>query len=84
MTQLHTIEGTWEWLIENHSDKLAGHRVKVTILPEEKTQKLDQTLADLLDEAEALEGQEPNLSGTNNDVFSDELTRKYRNQGFEL
>jgi hypothetical protein len=84
MTHLQTVEGTWEWLIENHSDALAGHRVKVIILPEEKTQRLDQALAGLLDEAETLEVQASDLSGTNNDFLNEELTRKYRNQGFEL
>ncbi len=84
MAHLQTIEGTWEWFIENHSDKLAGHRVKVIILPEEKTQRFDQTLAGLLAEAETLEGQAATLSGTNNDFLNEELTRKYRNQEFEL
>jgi hypothetical protein len=83
MTQIHTIEGTWEELIKNHSAELAGHRVKVTILPEGEPQRLDIALADLLKEVDAFEGQPPTLSGKN-ELFDEELTHKYRNQGFKL
>ncbi len=84
MTQIQIIEGTWEELIKNHSAELAGHGVKVMILLEGKTSRLDQALAGLLDEADTFEVQAPDLSGRNNDLLEDELMRKYRNQGFEL
>lgn len=84
MDQLQSIEGTWEDLIKNHSEELAGHRVKVTILPEKSLEPLDTALADLLAEADALEIQSPDLSGLNENAFGDELIRKYRKQGFDL
>lgn len=77
MTQLQSIEGTWEDLIKNHSEEFAGHRVKITILPEENPRNLAQALAGLLEEVENSEFEAPDIPANNDKLFSDEMERKY-------
>lgn len=49
-------EGTWEEIVL-HAQELSGRRIRVTVLNDETTLTLDQTLSDLLQAAETLEPQ---------------------------
>lgn len=81
-------EGTWEEMA-THAKELSGRRVRITVLNDEDTPTLDQTLSDLLRAAETLEPQEQqsmpfNLSEDTGKAFTDIVVEKYNKQGFNL
>lgn len=81
-------EGTWEE-IALHAKELSGRRVRITVLNDESTPTLDQTLSDLLQAAETLEPQRQqstpfNLSEDSGKAFTDIVVEKYKKQGFDL
>jgi len=81
-------EGTWEE-IAIHADQLSGRRIRVTVLNDEGTLTLDQTLLDLLQAAEVLESQRQqeapfNPTEDTGKAFTDIVLEKYKKQGFNL
>lgn len=84
MTPSQSIEGIWEDLIKDYSEELTGQRVKITLLAEEKSQRLHKVLADILEEADALDVQKPDLPDKKQDGYGNIILEKYRKQGLNL
>lgn len=78
---LQVLTGAWEE-IRAHDAELAGHRVKLIILPEENPMMLDQVLADLLEEAENLTLTQSHLPLEDlESACSESIAEKFRKQG---
>lgn len=81
-------EGKWEE-IATHAKELSGRRVRITVLNDESSPTLDQTLSELLQAAETLEPQEQqsmpfNPAEDTGKAFTDIVVEKYKKQGFNL
>ncbi len=81
-----SFEGTWEEVAE-HAVELAGRRVRLTVLdaPSEATPALEQSLARVLAEAEALsEEDDPHEGLPTESDWGRSVVEKFRKQGFRL
>lgn len=81
-------EGTWEEMAI-HAEELSGRRVRITVLNDQETPTLDQTLSELLEAAETLELEEQqlmplDLSKNIGKAFTDLVVEKYKKQEFNL
>lgn len=81
-------EGTWEE-IYSYAEELSGRRVRITILDDEESPTLDQTLSELLKAAETLELEEqhlmpPDFFKNTGRAFTDVVINKYKKQGFNF
>lgn len=78
-------EGTWEE-VASHAAELAGRRVRVVVLADQKAPMLlDQALSGLIREAEQLQRElSPRSNQPTDSSWGEGLVEKFRDQGFRL
>jgi len=79
-----TFEGPWEE-IARRAAEFEGQHVRLTILDGTEPRMLDQSLKDLLADAESLSTTLPTAPVVHSNAdWSEAVAEKYRRQGFEL